>query len=80
MSNLFRKIKQGHESTVLQSVSDGQIVGKKKAGRPPRPGIGRYALRLPIKLHRRIRAYCDENGLGFSQFIQYLVLAKLEEE
>ena len=73
--NPFFKLNKTTKVT-LQANIDDKVV-KKKAGRPRKPNMGRYHIRLPVKLKEKASAYCDDNGLGFSAFIQNLIVKEL---
>ncbi len=77
MDNPFSKVPKNKKVSLQQNVA-GEVV-KRKAGRPQKKGMRRYAVRLLEAQHYKISAYCEKNGVGFSQFIQSLVSEKFKE-
>jgi hypothetical protein len=74
MSNPFGSIDTKITSIPLQKKIDG-VIKRKKAGRPRRPNMERYLIKMDRSLHAQLSRYADENGLNKSAVISQAVHA-----
>lgn len=72
MSNPFGNIDAKKSDIPLQKNVDG-IIQKKKAGRPRRPNMGRYLIKMDKTLHAQLTQYANEQGLNKSAVISQAV-------
>ena len=72
MSNPFGNIDATKSKIPLQKNVNG-VIKKKKAGRPKRPNMGRYLIKMDKTLHVQLAQYADEQGLNKSAVISQAV-------
>lgn len=74
MSNPFGNIDTNKSKIPLQKNVDG-VIKKKKAGRPRRPNMERYLIKMDKTLHAQLTQYANEQGLNKSAVISQAVRA-----
>lgn len=72
MSNLFASIDTEKSETPLQKKVDGKVI-KKRAGRPKRPNMERYIIKMDKALHGQLVAFANEQGMNKSAVITQAV-------
>ena len=63
--NPFQNINKTQASIPLQEQREGLII-KKKAGRPLRPNMGKYLIKMDKALHRKLADYAEALGTSNS--------------
>ena len=74
MNNPFGSIDTKKRKISLQKKVDG-VIKKKKAGRPRRPNMERYIIKMDKTLHAQLVQYVNEHGLNKSAVISQAVRA-----
>ena len=72
MSDFFGNIDTTKAKIPLQK-NEGEVVRKKKSGRPRRPNMERYIIKMDKSLHARLVHYANEHGLNKSAVISQAV-------
>lgn len=76
MNDFFSHVDTPATKLPLQK-KEGGIVQRKKAGRPRRPNMARYLIKMDRALHARLAHYADTHGLNKSAVITQAVHAFL---
>ena len=74
MSDFFGNIDAPKTKIPLQK-HEGGVVRNKKAGRPRRPNMERYIIKMDKALHAHLVHYANEHGLNKSAVISQAVRA-----
>lgn len=72
MSNPFGNIDTNKSKIPLQKNVDG-VIQKKKAGRPRRPNMERYLIKMDKTLHAQLVEYANSQGMNKSAVISQAV-------
>lgn len=72
MSNPFGNIDTKKSEIPLQKNVEG-VIQKKQAGRPKRPNMARYLIKMDKTLHAQLSEYANEQGLNKSAVISQAV-------
>ena len=77
MNNPFGNIDTSKTRIPLQKNKDG-VVEKKKPGRPRRPNMGCYLIKMDKTLHAQLAQFANEYGINKSAVISQAVRAFIE--
>lgn len=72
MSNPFVNIDTKKSEIPLQQ-NVGGVIKQKQAGRPRRPNMGRYLIKMDKTLHAQLVHYANEHGVNKSSVISQAV-------